>query len=137
MTVMNKLYSIILFLIVSSLFFGCKKEIVADSNDIVESILHKDIVAFNRQASSFSFNLLPIPSSEDRIGHKNNFEEIINQLKGNQKIISVDLSCYACIKTFPAKSEIVVTIDSIGVNITRVIVIDTPDDEMLRFSGIY
>jgi len=137
MTVMNKLYSIILFLIVSSLFFGCKKEIVTDSNDIVESILHKDIVAFNRQASSFSFNLLPIPSSEDRIGHKNNFEEIINQLKGNQKIISVDLSCYACIKTFPAKSEIVVTIDSIGVNITRVIVIDTPDDEMLRFSGIY
>jgi len=137
MPAMSKFNSIILFLIVVSVFFGCKKEVINESNDIAESLIQKDIVSFNHQASIFSFNLLPNPNSEDVIGHKDNFGEIIKKLEDNNRIVSVDLSCYACIKTFPAKSEIVVTIDSVGVQISRVIVIDTPDDETLKFSGIY
>lgn len=76
-------------------------------------------------------DLVPSKTDSDPIGHKENLALLIEQLNIQCDNITAELICYACIKTGIAQSEILVTTDSLGTDINRVIDILTPDDDTL------
>ena len=81
-------------------------------------------------------DLYPTPDTVDRIGHSSNFDKLLVRLNTCENITS-EIRCYACIKTMPPLSEIIVKTDSSGIQIERVIDIVTSDESHLRFAGIH
>jgi len=81
-------------------------------------------------------DLSPAPTAADVIGQGKNIGILINRINECDKV-SAELNCYACIKTYPAQSEILIQADSSGVIIHRIIDITTPEAGKLTFAGIH
>ncbi len=81
-------------------------------------------------------DLLPFPSNNDPIGHAKNIEILatrINQCPNLEAFVG----CYACIKTLPAKSEMLIYgISSDGVTIIASVLMTTPDDGPMTVASI-
>jgi hypothetical protein len=95
------------------------------NNDIINTEITKLVVDLN-----------PAPTNTDDIGHLINLEILLNRII-KCDAVSAELICYACIKTYPAQSEILVTSDSMGFFVQRIIDIRTPEDGKLAFAGIH
>lgn len=67
----------------------------------------------------------------DKWGYKKKINILIDEFNKSWDSINVGLFCYGYIKTLPLQSEIVLTVDSSGNMINRIIDISTPDDDML------
>ena len=90
-----------------------------------------DIVKF--EINKLTIDLNPKVTDNDRFGHAENLDLLINRLNIHCDNISSELICYACIETNPPQSEILVTTDSAGTMVYRVIDISTPDDDILSY----
>lgn len=140
---MNKLSILTLIASTLVLFSGCEKEIIEQPEPsinletLIEAVINKDIETVICETNCFTYNLTPAITTEDEIGHKANFEKLINTLNNNTKKMIVKLNCYACIKTYPLQTELEITVDSLGVKTNRIIMVLTPEDNILEFTNIY
>jgi hypothetical protein len=86
--------------------------------------------------SKLTTDLSPNPTENDPLGHMVNFETLISRINTCGQI-TAELTCYGCIKTLPALSEILVKTDSSGVQIQRYLDIKTSEQSNLDILGIH
>ncbi|MEJ2054330.1 MAG: hypothetical protein P8X42_10450 [Calditrichaceae bacterium] len=77
-------------------------------------------------------DLKPHSSDKDSRGQFENITTLIKRINSNCDDITSELFCYACIETLPPQSEIILTADSSGTSINRIIDILTPADDKLQ-----
>lgn len=136
-------YSCILF--VGFLVSSCNKIvdsvdnnwIAIDCNNLKTGIIEQDSEIVKSEINKLVSDLVPVITENDKIGHKKNINLLIERLNTQCNNISAELICYACIKTNPPQSEILVTTDSTGIEIKRVIDIMTPENAKLNCRGIH
>jgi hypothetical protein len=132
------IYTIFLFI----LTFACNKIVEPTNNNLNCNNLKNGIINMNSETVRFEVDKLlndlkPNITETDKIGQNENINILINRLNNNCKNITSELICYACIKTYPPQSEILVTTDSSGIKIKRIIDISTPSDSNLYLQGIH
>lgn len=76
-------------------------------------------------------DLTPNATSHDPLGHRQNLELVVDRISQECPGVEAELLCYACIYTNPPQSELLVTMDSIDTQVTRILDIATPDDARL------
>ncbi len=108
-----------------------------DCDNLKSGIINIDSDSVRSEINKLVTDLEPVRTDSDPIGHKENLDLLIEQLNTQCDNITVKLICYACIKTWPPQSEILVTTDSLGTDINRVVDILTPDDDTLYCLGIH
>jgi len=89
------------------------------------------------EANILLSDLFPKTSSNDTYGHRENILTFINRINSECDNISAELICYACIKTYPPQSEILLTTDSAGVSVNRTIDLLTSSEDRLSFVRIH
>jgi len=104
--------------------------------------LKTGIINVNKEVVEFEINKLvsdlePAVHSNERFGHEENLNLLINRLNTQCNEISAELICYACIETNPPQSEILVRTDSSGISVKRVIDILTPGNAALSCVRIH
>ncbi len=82
-------------------------------------------------------DLEPEKTDSDHIGHKQNLDLLIKRLNTQCDNMTAEFICYACIETNPPQSEILVTTDSVGTAVKRVVDILTPDDDILYCVSVH
>ena len=108
-----------------------------DCNNLVEGIINMDSDAVRKEINELTVDLEPSPTEDDNIGHRKNFDLLINHLNSSCEQISAQMICYACVKTWPVQTELKVTVDSSGVPVTRTIDITTPENNILSCNRIH
>jgi hypothetical protein len=130
----------LLFFVIFVIFFiSCDKadtQIKIDWNDLKIGIINRDKFLIDNELSKLLTNTNPKPTDDDKIGQSDNINKLINTMN-TSSVITSELICYACIKTYPAQSEIKIFTDSSGIKITRIIDLKTPNDDRLRFVNIH
>ena len=114
---------------------GCERddlEFNIDCDSLVEGIINMDSEAVRAEINELTVDLKPSTTADDNIGHRKNFDLLINRINTYCEEINAYMICYACIKTLPAQTEIAITVDSSGFPVTRTIDISTPDDNVLH-----
>lgn len=104
-------------------------------NSILDGFLNNDQEQISAEINAFC-NELPnsISSQEDELGHRENTLLLIEAL--NQcPDIDAQLLCYACMKSYPMQSEIIVTIGTTGRK--RSIRIYVPENTFMEVSSIF
>ncbi len=129
--------NVLLLSVFTILFLSCKKrdcdhQIVVDCNKLTTALWHHDSEQVNVEVNKLTSDLLPNPTNDDKIGHSKNLDVLVDRLESNCEGMTVTLRCYACIETYPAQSEIIVRLDSLGKQIERIIDISTPEDDILK-----
>ena len=107
-----------------------------DCSILTEALLNIDDEKFKSEINKLMIDLKPIAQENDIMGHKENFKKLITRLNSQCGNIEINLICYSCIKTEPPQSEIDITIDSSGVEVSRIIHIWTSRSEALVFNEI-
>ncbi len=138
-----KNYAFILFFIVC--ISSCDKAVDDSDNDwenldcdnLKTGIINMDSDIVKFEINKLVTDLKPVKTDSDHIGQKQNLDLLIERLNTQCDNVSTELICYACIETNPEQSEILVTTDSVGTTIDRVVDISTPDDDILYCVGIH
>lgn len=102
-----------------------------DCGNLKTGIIDMDSEIVKSEVNKLVTDLEPVRTDSDPIGHKENLDLLIERLNTQCDNITAELICYACIETNPPQSEILVTTDSLGTGIDRVVDILTPDDDTL------
>lgn len=119
---------------------SCKKDINHLDDSFNCSLLKEGIVNRNDsivkyEINKLTFDLYPKPTDSDESGHLINFDTLINRI--NICIgIDAEMFCYACIKTGPPQSLVLITTDSAGIQIQRKLDFLTSENSVLKFLGI-
>ena len=113
-----------------------KKATSIDCNKLKSALIIYDNEVISREISKITAKLNPISLSTDLIGHRSNFDIFLDNLNDCGEL-KAELLCYACIKTYPAQTEILITVDSVGNKVKRTIDILTPKDTCLSYKGIH
>ena len=108
-----------------------------DCDNLKTGIVNTDSDIVKAEINKLVTDLEPVKTDSDPLGHKDNLALLIEQLNIQCDNITAELICYACIETFPLQSEILVTTDSLGTDINRIIDIFTPDDDALSMRIIH
>lgn len=108
-----------------------------DCDKLKDGIINMDSKTVKSEIDKLVIDLEPSKTASDNIGHKENIDLLIKRMNTQCANISAELICYACIKTNPPQSEILVTTDSIDTVISRVIDILTPEAATLDFVRIH
>ena len=132
-------YVFILFIVLCFFILSCQKDTDMlsvtwynmDCDNLRMGIINRDNDIVKFEINKLTIDLHPKVTDNDRFGHAENLDLLINRLNIHCDNISSELICYACIETNPPQSEILVTTDSAGTMVNRVIDISTPDDDIL------
>jgi hypothetical protein len=111
--------------------------VAIDCNNLKTGIINMDKELVKPEINKLLRGSVPIRINGDEIGHKKNLSLLINGLNSQCIEIHTELHCYACIDVLPALSELLVTTDSSGVIIRRIIDISTPSDDTLSYRWIH
>lgn len=119
--------------------YSCKKNTELNNSEC--SILKNALLSYDKNPLKEEFSRLtkdlnPVSTTNDNIGHKENFNTLIHRIN-DCKALSSELLCYACIQTLPAQTEIKITIDSSGISVIRILDFSTPDDSNIEFKRIH
>jgi len=112
---------------------------VVDCAQLNKGLVRMSSDSVATQVNKFTVDLRPISTEEDPWGQEKNLNELIGRLNKNCPDLNAERICYACIKTNPPQSEIMVQADSSGTMVHRVLDILTPDDrtiECIRVHGM-
>ena len=104
---------------------------------LTEALVNSNNENVKAEIDKLTVDLKPHVSDNDNFGHSQNLNTLIDRLNSQCKNIEASLICYACIYTLPPQSEIEVVVDSLGIEVVRIIDILTPDDEILSFHGMH
>lgn len=108
-----------------------------DCDNLKTGIINMDSDIVKYEINKLLIDLEPVKTDTDPIGHKENLNILIERLNTKCDNMTAEFICYACIYTNPPQSEILVTTDSVGTSINRVLDILTPDDDILYFLRIH
>ena len=108
-----------------------------DCDNLKTGIVNTDSDIVKAEINKLVTDLVPTKTDSDFFGHKENLALLIEQLNIQCDNITAILLCYACIETNPPQSEILVTTDSLGTDISRIIDIITPDDDAVSMRIIH
>ncbi len=129
-----------IFVMLVAVFISCETteqtKTDVDWNKLKEAVINQDIDLADQELSKLLVNTNPTPNSNDAIGQRFNIDELVQSIN-ESNVLTSELYCYACIKTLPAQTEIVVEVDSTGTSIKRVIDIVTTEDGILRFGNMH
>ena len=126
------------------IFAGCNRSL--DSLESWQSPdcknLKDGIILLNSEITKTEINkmlsdLEPHSIDKDRGRQFENITTLIERINSNCDSVTAALICYGCIKTLPPQTEILLTADSSGTTIQRVIDIVTPDDDILQCTEIH
>lgn len=123
-----------------TLLAACEKESVQDGvdcQDLIVALLTRDEASVRSQLDSYAADLQPTPTASDGLGHAQNLDKVVDRLNGACSQLTASVSCYACIYTLPAQSEILISLDSANVVVERVIDLFTPENDLLEFAGMH
>lgn len=129
-----------LILVVLVLLVSCDNSSKPDSlncQSLAQGIAIQDSELVKSEINKLTTDLEPKITNNDKFEHEENLSTLVNRINSQCQIISAELGCYACIFTNPPQSEILVTTDSAGISVTRIIDILTPADQNLSFIGIH
>ena len=137
----NKFKSKIVFFTLPFFISVCDDSV---RNEVIEvncgnlktGLIIKDQEKIGIEMDKLTENLPPDPTKNDPIGHSENLT-IITQSLHSCDGLEAEISCYACVETYPPQSEITIQMNSSGTKIERIIDISTPSDKILKFSGIH
>ncbi len=107
-----------------------------DCQNLKAGLLEKNKDNVKNKINTITTNLTPNASEKDPIGHRENFSILINKLNECSGI-NAEMLCYACIETYPAQTELLMTIDYADRKVYRVIDILTPEDDVLSFVNVH
>lgn len=103
-----------------------------DCDNLKEGIIRLDSDIVQKEINKLLSDFKPQSTKDDPIGHEKNINILIDRLNNNCDNCNAELFCYACIKTLPPQTEIVLEVDSSGTSINRIIDILTPADNKLQ-----
>jgi hypothetical protein len=127
-----------LLLLVLLAVLSCTKDAVhTNCTDLLPGLISRNDASIKDQLDGLTEDLFPEPDAADALGHEKNLETLIERLNDECSSITASVGCYACIYTLPAQSEIMVSLDSAGITVVRVIDIVTPQDGALQFRSIH
>ena len=138
----QKLFILITLLIIVSSLSSCKKILDSNYYQIDNENLQKGIITYNSEivCSEITKLLLDLkakPSANDKFGQADNINKLIDRINTNCDNVTAELVCYACIYTLPPQSELKLSTDSSGVEVSRVLDILTPKDDILSCMHIH
>ena len=132
------------------IFFRCEKsstpldqepndsqKLELNCDNLQEGIIYLNTQIVTTEINKLTVDLEPKVNQNDEFGHRENLNILINRLNSNCDSINFELICYACIKTLPLQSEILVSIDSVGTIVKRVVDILTPNTNVLNCIRIH
>jgi len=126
-------------LLTNLMLFQCQKSVDAlngwnqpDCDNLKKGIIEVNSDIVTTEVNKLLSDMKPDPSDKDRRGHFKNITTLIERINSNCDEITSELFCYACIETLPPQSEIILTVDSSGNSIMRIIDILTPADDKLQ-----
>lgn len=129
----------LIFVLLVIIFTSCENENTRPDVDWVAfkaGVIQKDYLIIEKEISNLLINTSAKPTANDFIGQETNIYNLIKAINGSE-LLQAQLLCYACIKTYPSQSEIIVTTDSSGISVRRIIDILTPEDNLLQFVNIH
>jgi hypothetical protein len=104
--------------------------------NLKNGIINTDNSIIKSEISKLTADLSPKPSSNDEWGHSANFTTLITRLNACSQITAESV-CYACIKTLPPISEVLVKTDSAGVQVQRYLDFKTSEQSNLEIIAIH
>ena len=122
------------FLLIVCQSLGCSTESNLDCHALSEAITNGDVVAVGAEVNTILSGMKSNSIESDPLGHRENLQEVVTRLNENCENLEFSLSCYACIKTSPAMSEIAVTFPGGDIGMLDVW---TGEDGVLEFAGIH
>ena len=137
---MMKTKILILFFTILVIFISCNKDEEHESPNCVsftEALVYFRTDSIKNVIDELTMDLHPEKNENDQWGHQENVDLLIERLNAKCASITAVLRCYACIKTYPPQSEIILSTDSSGVEVKRVIDILTPDDDVLKYVNVH
>ena len=122
-------------------FLSCEKrpaDLSADTvltmgnQALLEGLLNFNEDMVNQEINKLTADLEPVDGD-----HSKNLDTLIGRIGDENPNFKIELLCYACIETLPPQSEILITLDSSGVQVDRIIDITTPDGGLLKSRGMH
>ncbi len=135
----NMRFLCFLFFVTTIILTSCKKDEDEGFNckTLTEGILENKSTIIEIEINRLTADLAPKPTSNDKIGHKENIQELIDLLNSKCNDFETELKCYACIYTEPAQSQIKISYVSDSVSYQKIIDILTPEDNIMKFMRIH
>jgi len=115
---------------------GCSDSIELPCKELREGLAEVDEVVVANILNDLLKDLSPAPTNDDLTGHRANLDLFVERLDDDCGFEAF-VECYACIKTFPAISEVGINLDSSGFSIRRILDIRTPDGALMTVVGIH
>ncbi len=135
-----KTKNLIIFFTISLIFISCNKDKEHESPDCVffaEALVYFRTDSIKNVIDELTMDLHPEKKENDQWGHRENVDLLIERLNAKCAGVTAVLGCYACIYTNPPQSEIILSTDSAGIEVKRVIDILTPDDDVLKYVNVH
>ncbi|MEP6647133.1 MAG: hypothetical protein ABJC12_08580 [Saprospiraceae bacterium] len=128
----------------NTLFLSCCLLILSACHDTAPEAcgpIHYHLLNLNVQAvkddlDEWLSDLQPEPTQEDPIGHQQNLDSFVAKLNSICDLEGTVI-CYACVKTFPAQSEIRVHTNYAGSSFERIIDISTPASQIMTIINVH
>jgi hypothetical protein len=101
-----------------------------------DDLIHLNVQDVKVQLDQWLVDLNPFPTEADPTGHHDNLVSFVNRLNDACNL-DASVNCYACIKTLPAQTEVIVRIHSLGGIVQRVIDINTPESAVMTVVNVH
>lgn len=105
--------------------------------DFCEAVVFDDVNYLQDYIDDILEDLDPRPLAEDPLGHEENLFILADELNSQNPCLTAEVLCYACVKTLPPQSELIITVNDGAGFITKVIDVVTPEEETMFFVGIH
>jgi hypothetical protein len=120
-------------------FLSCEKDPFRhfDCEELISALTENDETAVKNEIEELTTDLAPDPQVNDPIGHKTNLQTLSDRINSHCTLLEATVSCYACIETFPALSEIQLEYELNGEKIEKIVDIVTAENDILHFGGLH
>ena len=120
-------------------FISCEKQEIEsiDCEVFINGLNIMDESIVKSEIEKLTADLQPHPSDEDMLGHSGNLQMLIDRLNNGCDGYAASLLCYACKEGYPVQSEILIELITGGNGQEVTINIHTPENDILRFAGMY
>lgn len=110
---------------------------ILDCGQVILGLVDLDGDLLGAEMDQLAKDLDPDPSTADPNGHAENLDILVNRINTQCPELSAEVRCYACIETLPLQSEIVISLDSAGVEVFRIIDMFSNDDGPMTFREVH
>jgi len=117
------------------LFVSCDDDL--GITNFCDAVIVEDIDYVADYMDDILEDLEPFPGPRDFIGHEENLFFLVDELNRRNPCLDAFIECYACIKTYPAQSEILIDVYEDNFVTTKIIDIATPEFSEMYVDGMH